>query len=81
MICLVGDESKQLVVHIGTWTLCRDFSIFVWREVSVFVVMFLYHYFQEKTEDLKITYRSYQLEKKNVIFISSGNKFLSWNVN
>ena len=45
------------------------------------MVMFLYHYFQEKTEDLKITYRSYQLEKKNVIFISGGNKFLSLVVN
>ena len=45
------------------------------------MVMFLYHYFQEKTVDLKITYRSYQLEKKNVIFISGGNKFLSLVVN
>ena len=62
---------KQLVVHIGSWTLW--ILVFSYEERVCAYVFIRYHYFQEKTEDLNITYRSYQLEKKNVIFISSGN--------
>ena len=64
---------KQLVVHIGSWTLW--ILVFSYEERVCGYVFIRYHHFQEKTEDLKITYRSYQLEKITSSLFLVGTNF------